>query len=207
MLLVRHGETDWNKLGKFQGQCDVPLNKRGLGQARQTARAISDAPFCAVYASPLSRTMQTAEEISKPAQRDEIPGVIQMNGLKELDLGDLEGITGSEMRADWAQFYAAWRDDPAELVLPGGESIKQLQDRAWQAVLAIEAAHQDGDSLVAVSHNFAIRTIVCRLLDIPLSNFHRMALSLASICTLELGGSGRRLVAYNSTSHLSPKYR
>lgn len=207
MLLVRHGETDWNKLGKFQGQCDVPLNKRGLRQARQTARAISDAPFCAVYASPLSRTMQTAEEISKPAQTEVVPGVILMDGLKELDLGDLEGITGSEMRADWAQFYAAWRDDPAELVLPGGESIKQLQDRAWQAVLAIEAAHQDGDSLVAVSHNFAIRTIVCRLLDIPLSNFHRMALSLASICTLELGRSGRRLVAYNSTSHLSPKYR
>ena len=99
---MRHGETDWNKLGKFQGQCDVPLNKRGLGQARQTARAISNAQFCAVYASPLFRTMQTAEEITKPGQTDVIPGVIsgviQMDGLKELDLGDLEGITGTSCR-------------------------------------------------------------------------------------------------------------
>ena len=203
MLLVRHGETEWNKLGKFQGQCDVPLNKRGLAQARQASRAVSLGLGTTVYASPLYRTMQTAEEISRPAQTSVIP----MDGLKELNLGDLEGITGPEMRADWPQVYAAWRDDPAELVMPRGESLKQLQERAWQAFLDMESAHQEEETLVAVSHNFTIRTIVCRLLGMPLSNFHRMALSLASICTVETGGSGRRLVGYNSTGHLSPKYR
>ena len=200
---MRHGETDWNKLGKFQGQCDVPLNKRGLAQARQTARAVLRNPLCAIYASPLYRTMQTAEEISRPAQSNIIP----LNGLKELDLGEMEGITGAEMRADWAQIYSAWRNHPEEVAMPQGESLKQLQERAWQAFLDIEAAHQGDDTLVAVSHNFAIRTIVCKLLGIPLSNFHRMALSLASICTVEMGDSGRRLVAYNSTGHLSPMYR
>ena len=203
MLLVRHGETEWNKLGKFQGQCDVPLNKRGLAQARQASRAVSLGAGITVYASPLYRTMQTAEEISRSAKTNVIP----LDGLKELDLGDLEGITGPEMRADWPQFYAAWRDDPAELVMPKGESLKQLQERAWQAFLDMESAHQEEETLVAVSHNFTIRTIVCRLLGMPLSNFHRMALSLASICTVEMGRSGRRLVGYNSTSHLSPKYR
>ena len=86
LLLVRHGETEWNKLGKFQGQCDVPLNKRGLAQARQAARAVSLVPGCTVYASPLYRTMQTATEISRPAQANVTP----MDGLKELNLGDLE---------------------------------------------------------------------------------------------------------------------
>ena len=203
MLLVRHGETEWNKLGKFQGQCDVPLNKRGLAQARQASRAVSLGAGITVYASPLYRTMQTAEEISRSAKTNVIP----LDGLKELDLGDLEGITGPEMRADWPQFYAAWRDDPAELVMPSGESLKQLQERAWQAFLDMESAHQEEETLVAVSHNFTIRTIVCRLLGMPLSNFHRMALSLASIFTVEMGSSGRRLVGYNSTGHLSPKYR
>lgn len=200
---MRHGETEWNKLGKFQGQCDIPLNRRGLAQARQASRAVSLSPAVTVYASPLHRTMQTAEEISRRSRTSVIP----MDGLKELNLGDLEGITGPEMRADWPQVYAAWRDDPAELVMPRGESLKQLQERAWQSFLEIESAHQEEETLVAVSHNFTIRTIVCRVLGMPLSNFHRMALSLASICTVEMGSSGRRLVAYNSTGHLSPKYR
>ena len=203
LLLVRHGETEWNKLGKFQGQCDVPLNKRGLAQARQAARALSLGPGCTVYASPLFRTMQTANEISRPAGANVIP----MDGLKELNLGDLEGLTGPEMRADWPQVYAAWRDDPAGLVMPRGESLKQLQERAWKAFLDIESAHEEEDTLVAVSHNFTIRTIICKLLGMPLSNFHRMSLDLASICTVETGSSGRRLVVYNSTGHLSPKYR
>jgi broad specificity phosphatase PhoE len=203
LLLVRHGETEWNKLGRFQGQCDVPLNKRGLVQARQTARAVSLSPGGTVYASPLYRTMQTAHEITRAAGVNVVP----MDGLKELNLGDLEGITGSEMRTDWPQAYAAWRDDPAELVMPKGESLKQLQERAWQAFLEIEAAHQEEEQLVAVSHNFAIRAIICKLLGMPLSNFHRMSLNLASICTVETGRSGRRLVVYNATGHLSPKYR
>lgn len=203
LLLVRHGETEWNKFGRFQGQCDVPLNNRGLAQARQAARAVAVSPGCTVYASPLYRTMQTAQEISRPAGANVIP----LEGLKELNLGDLEGITGAEMRADWPQVYAAWREDPAELVMPKGESLKQLQDRAWQAFLNMESAHQEEDTLVAVSHNFTIRTIICKLLGMPLSNFHRMSLDLASICTVETGSSGRRLVVYNSTGHLSPKYR
>ena len=203
LLLVRHGETEWNKLGRFQGQCDVPLNKRGLVQACQTARAVSLSPGGTVYASPLYRTMQTAHEITRAAGVNVVP----MDGLKELNLGDLEGITGSEMRTDWPQVYAAWRDDPAELVMPKGESLKQLQERAWQAFLEIEAAHQEEEQLVAVSHNFAIRAIICKLLGMPLSNFHRMSLNLASICTVETGRSGRRLVVYNATGHLSPKYR
>ena len=203
LLLVRHGETEWNKLGKFQGQCDVPLNKRGFAQARQTSRAVSLNQVFTIYASPLCRTMQTAEAISGPSQTSVIP----MDGLKELDLGELEGITGPEMQADWPQVYAAWREDPAELVMPKGESLKQLQERAWQTFLDMESAHQEDDTLVAVSHNFTIRTIVCRLLGVPLSNFHRMALSLASICTVETDSSGRRLVGYNFTGHLSPKYR
>jgi broad specificity phosphatase PhoE len=147
--------------------------------------------------------MQVAEEISQAVDRP----VSKVDGLKELDLGDLEGVSGEEMREGWRQVYDAWRDNPAGVSMPNGESLAQLQDRAWQAFLDLEAAHQDDDTLILVSHNFAIRTIVCKLLGVPLANFHKMILSLSSICTIDSGQWGRRLVNYNSTGHLSPRYK
>jgi probable phosphoglycerate mutase len=93
-FLVRHGETEWNKLGKFQGQVDIPLNERGRAQARDTARAARSWETTAVYASPLSRTRQFAEEISLQVGLPVQPEP----RLKELDLGQLDGITNEEMQ-------------------------------------------------------------------------------------------------------------
>ena len=203
VALIRHGETEWNKLGKFLGQFDIGLNPRGLAQARETALAMADWSHTVVYASPLARTMQVAQEISKP---DEVP-VVPVEGMKELDLGDVEGVTGVEMRSLWPGVYTAWRENPATVVMPHGESLAQLQDRAWGAWLALEAAHSENDSLVVVSHNFAIRTLVAKLLGMPLANFHRMVLGLSSICIIESDQRGRRLISYNSTCHLSAENR
>jgi len=203
VALVRHGETEWNKLGKFLGQLDIGLNPRGLAQARETALAMADWGHAVVYASPLARTMQVAQEISKLV---EVP-VVPVEGVKELDLGDVEGVTGEEMRSLWPSVYAAWRENPATVVMPNGESLAQLQDRAWGAWLELEAAHSENDSLVVVSHNFAIRTLVAKLLGMPLSNFHRMVLGLSSICIIESDQRGRRLISYNSTCHLSAENR
>ena len=200
LLLVRHGETEWNKLGKFQGQGDIGLNTRGLAQARETAQAVTAIGGTALYSSPLPRTMQVADGISRLAG---VP-VVPVPGLMELDLGDLEGVTGAEMRTGWPKVFAGWREDPAAVTMPNGESLVQLQERAWQAILDLERAHSEDDVLVVVSHNFAIRTIISKLLGMPLSNFHRLELSLSSICTIEGDHRGRRLVCYNSTCHLSP---
>ena len=201
--LVRHGETEWNKLGKFQGLTDVSLNERGLDQARDSARAALGWGPSALYASSLTRTVQVAEEIRK------VTGVPMVTdpGLRELSLGDLEGVTGAEMRAGWPGVYQAWRNNPADVVMPNGESLTQLQERAWRVILEIEQAHVGDEDVVVVSHNFTIRTIICAILDIPLYNFHRMALGLGSLCTFESDGNGRRLITYNCNSHLSPENR
>ena len=133
LVLVRHGETDWNKLGRFQGQNDIAMNARGISQAQETPRAASVKACAALYASPLSRTMQAAWEISRAMGLPVVP----KPGLEELDLGDLEGVTGEEMRNLWPTVYAAWRKDPSTVTMPKGESLAQLQDRAWQAVLEV----------------------------------------------------------------------
>ncbi len=201
--LLRHGETEWNKLGKFQGLTDVSLNERGLSQARDSARAALGWEHSVIYSSSLTRTVQVAEEVRKLSGAP----VVTDPGLRELSLGDLEGITGAEMRAGWPELYATWRANPADVTMPNGETLAELQARAWQAILEIERTHAEAPGVVVVSHNFAIRTIICAILEIPLFNFHRMSLGLGSLCTFESDGNIRRLVTCNCNSHLSPENR
>ena len=201
--LLRHGETEWNKLGKFQGLTDVSLNELGLAQARDSARAALNWQPSALYASSLTRTVQVAEEIRKMTGLS----IVSDPGLRELSLGDLEGVTGAEMRAGWPEVYENWRKNPADVAMPNGESLTQLQERAWRVILEIEQAHSGDGDVVVVSHNFTIRTVMCAILDIPLYNFHRMSLGLGSLCTFDSDGNGRRLITYNCNSHLSPENR
>ena len=202
-ILVRHGETEWNKLGRFQGHTDISLNERGFSQAKETAKAAAEWGHCAIYSSPLIRTVQVAEEIAKVTSM----AVSKQPGLKELGLGDLEGVTGEEMRDKWPEVFSVWRSNPEKVSMPNGESLAQLRERCWQAILDIEQKHSDDDSVVVISHNFAIRSIVGELLGVPLEYFHRMSLNLASVCTFDSDERGRRLTGYNSTGHLSPENR
>ena len=215
IYLVRHGETQWNKLGKFQGQVDVALNQRGLAQAGDAARAALTWRPAALYSSPLRRTMQVAEEVSRKVG---LPVTVDPR-LMELDLGELEGATNQQMREEWAQVYRSWREDPGATVMPGGESMVQLRERVWQSLLEVEETHWEDEAVLVVSHNFAIRCIISQLLGIPWSHFHQTYLDLGSLCTIEsfreppqdstreTAGYRRRLKSYNSICHLSPENR
>ena len=130
LILVRHGETKWNREGRFQGQSQVELNDRGIEQARHVAGALVSWKPTALFSSPLPRTLMTAAKISKNVGLPVEP----REGLKEVNLGELEGITGKMMRSKYADLYASWREDPSDVVFPQGESIRQLQTRAWRAI-------------------------------------------------------------------------
>ena len=209
IFLVRHGETQWNKLGKFQGQVDVALNQRGLAQARDAAKAALVWRPAALYSSPLRRTMQVAEEVSRKVGLE----VIVDPRLMELSLGELEGATSQQMREEWFQVYQCWRENPGDTVMPGGESMAQLRERVWQSLLEVEEAHWGDEAVMVFSHNFAIRCIISQLLGMPWSHFHQTYLDLGSVCTIETiretGGNStghrRWLKGYNSISHLSPE--
>ncbi len=202
LILVRHGETEWNREGRFQGQSPVGLSEKGIRQARETARALVAMKPTAIYSSPLTRAMMTANEIGKAVSLEVTP----LEGIKEVHLGEMEGITGREMRDRFAQFYATWRRDPSQAVFPAGESMRQLQERAWNAIVGLEKAHPNG-AVVAVSHNFAIRTILCRFMGLPLSRFHRLRVDLASVGVLQTNGSNRQMLAMNERCHLPEEVR
>ncbi len=195
---MRHGETPWNKEGRFQGQSTVGLNQTGVAQARQVAKVLIPMNPDALYASPLPRSLLTAQEISKALSIDTVP----IEGIQEVNLGALEGITGREMRTRYREIYSAWRRDPSEVVFPDGESMCQLQERAWHAAMELEKAHPHG-VIVAVSHNFAIRTILCRFLGLPLSKFHRFRVDLASISIIQSNGRSRQVLTINDRCHLA----
>lgn len=201
LVLVRHGETEWNKLGKFQGQADIALNERGLSQAKETARAAISWRPTSLYSSPLIRTRQVAQEIARVTGLT----VATDTRLQELDLGEVEGVSGEQMRTQWPQVHETWRKSPELVTMPGGESLVQLHERTWQAVEAVAKASGEADTIVVVSHNFAIRAICGTLLGMPLSNFHRMYLHLSSVTTIDRSQMGWRLLSYNSIAHLSPE--
>lgn len=199
VYLVRHGQTDGNAEGRSQGHREVPLNARGRQQAAAIGERLRDHPLVAVYASPLGRSVATAEAIAAPHGLQ-----VRLDArLAELDHGLLDGLTGEELRRDHAGFLARWRDDdPADLAMPGGESMGDAQRRMVAATEAIAAEHPDGEVAV-VSHNLATRAFLCYALGVPLVAFRRFRHDLASIAELERLPNGGWLVArLNERCHL-----
>lgn len=206
VILVRHGETASNRDRLALGRQDVPLNHLGLLQAeRLAARLAGEAArglsLEAVYSSPLGRARQTAEAI---ASRLLVP-VIDAPGLIEMDVGEMDGLTGSQLRERYPDFMRSWLGPLAGRArMPGGgESLADVQDRAWPEIERLLEQHPPDAAVVAVSHNFVIRTIVCRALSIDLADFRRFEQDLASLTRIEFRGQRALVTVLNETCHLS----
>ncbi len=205
VILVRHGETGANRERLALGRGDPPLSRLGGRQALAVAAAISGRPagrpIAAVYSSPLLRAFDTAATIAR-----ELGGlaVETVEELAEMDVGDMEGLTSSEMRERFPEFLRLWfTPEAGEIRMPGsGESLLDVQARAWEAIERIRDAHEPDATVVAVSHNFALHAIVCRALSIPLADFRRFQQDLASMTTLEFRGPRTLLTQLNEVCHL-----
>jgi broad specificity phosphatase PhoE len=204
LVLVRHGETHWNKDGLVQGgDSDIELNDTGVGQARRLAAFLKHEPVTAVIASPLRRAVATAEFI---ASQHQLPVEIDQ-GLKELKVGDLEGISISNLRTTFSRFLLQWWQEGEAMKLPNGESLVDLQQRAWKVIEGLLATHKTGPDLnrdtaaVVVSHYFVTLAIVLKALDLPLDYFIKFKLDLGGVSILEFRDYGARLVTFNDTSY------
>ncbi len=196
---MRHGETHLNRDGRIQGVNDTSLDELGRSQARAVAKALSrDLPFH-LFASPIARARETAQIISQALG---VPSNT-IAEFREADAGELEGLTGAEMRERYPEFAERWAEDSGTAQMPGGESLAEVQDRAWRAVSRISQVHGEG-TVVVVSHNFVIQTIVCKVLEAPLRNSRRIRQDLGSIARLDLSGSQWTVASLNETAHLEP---
>ncbi len=198
ILLIRHGETVWNSEGRCQGFSDISLNAAGQEQAAALARALRGRRLDAVYSSDLARARKTAEMIAESHQLQ-----VQTDArFRELNQGQLEGKKLTDLLSDHPELLRDWMARPAEVVMPGGESMRSLQQRAWAALSDVVGLHDHG--LVAVaSHNLAILSIVCKAIELDLDKFRRLRLNNASITELEFARRQTVLVRINDVHHLS----
>ena len=207
LILVRHGETEHNRGKLTLGRADIPLNPLGRAQARAVAASFTRAP-AAIYASPLARAFDTASAIGAATG----VGVVVEPDLVEMDVGEMEHLTGAELRERYPDFLRVWLsggaadartpgDDAADARMPGGETLREVQDRAWRALERLREAHGDAE-IVAVTHNFVILTVVCRALNLPLSDFRRVRHGLASRTVIDMRESSATLIHLNDHAHL-----
>lgn len=198
LFLVRHGETDANRDGIALGQLDVPLNETGLRQAEAAGRALAGEPVVAIYASPLGRAMRTAEAIAAhhPA------GVTVDPGLIEMDVGEIDGMPFAQVRELHAEFLARWlSEDGPEHPMPGGERLVDVAERAWETLSRLAARHGD-ETVVAVTHNFVLLSLLARVMGVELKNFRRLRHSVGAISELEVRPDRARILRLNDTCHL-----
>jgi broad specificity phosphatase PhoE len=204
LILVRHGETSWNECRRIQGcDSDIELNETGLEQARRLATFLENEQIAGIVSSPLRRALSTAEAI---ASRHQLPVEVDQR-LRELKVGDLEGMPYSNLTTTFSQFLMQWWRDGGAVKLPNGESLADLQDRAWNVVenllqkhKAAAAESKDGAAVV-VSHYFVTLVIILKALDLSLNCFTRFRLDLGGVSILEFRDFGTRLLGFNDTSY------
>jgi broad specificity phosphatase PhoE len=209
LILARHGETEWNRLRRIQGISDLELNQKGFEQAEALARALKEENVTAIYTSPLKRARDTAQIIARFHRVE----VVSLYGLRELDAGEVDGLTYDEMRVQYGDFLEKWINDCTSVRPPGGCTLDELQVQVWSAIEEIlererlespeKARSPKGKGvIVAVAHFFPILTILSKVLGLNLSECRRMKLDLASLTTLDFTPARTVLVSMNDTCHL-----
>ena len=196
LILIRHGETIWNKEGRVQGLSDIELSDVGLNQARKLALSIQDLNIKAIYSSPVKRAYQTAQIINEIHNAP----IFLEPGLVEMDQGDFEGLTFQELKTCEKDFLQRWMKDPAAVTMPNGESLAGLQKRAWSVVANIIDKTEDA---LIVSHNFTIAAILCRIQNISLSQFRKVCVGTASKTVVSFQNGSASIDVLNDRTHLN----
>ena len=166
ILLARHGETPWNAEGRYQGQVDIPLSEVGIGQAVALGQRLQDVQVDRAVASPLARATRTAQ---LALGEDRAPMLTFDDGLLEIAHGEWEGLLASEIAQRDPQRLQAWKDAPESVLMPGGESLQMVLERAWPALERACVGLGADDTLLVVAHDAVNRVLLARILGLPLA--------------------------------------
>ncbi|MEB3262864.1 MAG: histidine phosphatase family protein [Synechococcus sp.] len=202
LLLVRHGETDWNRQGRFQGQIDIPLNANGLAQAHAARRFLAEQSLQRAYTSVMSRPRRTAEAIL-----EDHPGVplTSTRGLVEIGHGLWEGCLESEIAECWPQLLADWKRQPETVQMPEGETIQDVWDRSLRTWEVIAGSLDPGETALVVAHDAVNKTILCGLLGLGPGDIWAIKQGNGGVTVIDYpnGLAGGAVVsALNLTAHL-----
>lgn len=195
IVLVRHGETDWNAERRIQGHTDIPLNAAGRRQAARLAEALSDEAFDAVYASDLARARETAAPFAGAALR-------LHDGLRERHFGAFEGCSIDEIDACWPEQARRWRRRDPDFAPAGGETLADFDARCVAAADALARSHA-GQSIALVAHGGVLDCLYRAATGQSLGAARSWELGNATINRLLHTGEGFTLVGWNDAAHLA----
>jgi broad specificity phosphatase PhoE len=174
VILVRHAEPHEEVHGRVYGRLDPSLSVRGAIHARELAATLASEPIVAIYSSSKRRALETAAPLGDP---------IVVDGLREMDFGDLEGLTTDEAAERYPDL-ARWMETPSAVTFPGGESAAELRDRVLVAIAEIVAHHAD-ETVAVVSHSVVIRTILADALAMDPDAVLRLDIAYGGISVVE----------------------
>lgn len=202
IILARHGETPWNAEGRYQGQEDIALSPVGEAQARALGERLRDVRIDRAVASPLARARRTAELALGEERAAEL---VTDPGLMEIAHGTWEGLLASEIRERDGERLQAWRDTPHEVLMPEGESLQHVFDRAWPALVRASEGLGKDDTLLVVAHDAVNRVILCHVLGIPLARLWTFRQAPTTLNLLEGPDTDRlEVVRLNDCAHHTP---
>ena len=199
LYIVRHGETEWNKIGRYQGITNVPLNENGIAQAKACGNALKDVHFDRILSSDLSRALVTAETIRGNRQLE----IKTDERLREINFGDWEKLLFTEIEERWPGLIDQMYRRPDIVKVPNGESFQEVQDRAWSAVSDFLNENNEDETILITCHG---GTILCKLLDISISHCWNFSQGNTAINRVFYNGMGESdhniLNLLNDTAHV-----
>lgn len=175
VYIVRHGQTAWNLEEVFRGRADVPLDETGKNEVHLAGEALKDETLHAVYSSPLSRSMETAENIAK---FHGLP-VIPLEAIIDISYGEWEGVGLKEVQQQFPDLYALWIEEPHKIRFPKGETLDEVRSRIMGALEGLLLKHRN-ENIVLVAHRAPNKVLCCALLGLDNSNFWRIQQDTAS---------------------------
>ncbi len=169
LILVRHGETDWNRVDRIQGWLDIPLNEEGIRQAERLAKELSRVKIAAIYSSPLKRALQTAKAIAEELHL----GINKVPALKEINQGEWQGLLASEAKKKYKRLYSQWLCEPLEVRPPKGETLEEVSQRVKKACRTIINNHHQ-ETVCLVTHKVTASLIKCHYLNLDRNGFWKL---------------------------------
>lgn len=197
VYLVRHGQTAWNVGEIFRGRADIPLDETGKQEVHLAGEALKDETLHAIYSSPLSRSIETAENIAK---FHDIP-VTPFDAIIDISYGEWEGLENQEVKEKYPELHSLWHREPHKIKFPGGESLEEVRIRTMTGLEGLLLQHKD-ENFVLVAHRVPNKVICCALLGLDNSHFWRIQQDTAST-NLFIYRDGQWIIAFlNDTSYL-----
>ncbi|MCC5910257.1 MAG: alpha-ribazole phosphatase [Clostridiaceae bacterium] len=196
LYLVRHGETEENRNSRFCGWTDAPLNELGRLQAQKVAAALKDVELDAIYTSNLKRAKETASYIKEYNECI----IYEVEQLKELNFGKVEGLTIEEIKQNHPDIYSGLENDYIKVKFPSGESLEEMHHRVVMAVDKILQDHQD-ENILLVAHSGVIRSIIAHLLTGDITYHWNFKVEHCSISTIEYHENFSVLTKLNDMCH------